>query len=89
MLANIRGADVPSSSTPYTLKDGSGDRATQQRPSWGQANTQGLVSSGADKERMNMELRENQQQLKVVVQDVCSEHNQYHVLLLYNLAWEV
>ncbi|KAG0570050.1 hypothetical protein KC19_6G135700 [Ceratodon purpureus] len=63
MLANIRGADVPSSSTPATLRNGQGDRAAQPRSSWGQANPQGLAS-GADKERVNAELRENQRQLK-------------------------
>lgn len=67
MLANIRGADAPSSSTPED-----GDRAAQPRSSWGQATPQGLASLGADKERVNLELRENQRQLKVVVQDACT-----------------
>lgn len=67
MLANIRGADAPSSSTP-------GDKATQPRST---ATPQGLASSGADKERVNLELRETQRQLKVVVQGSCTFF--YHV----------
>lgn len=86
MLANIRGADVPSSSTPDPFNDGPEEKSTHQRSSWGQANPHGLASSGADKERVNMELRENQRQLKVVVQDV--DLNLF-VLLSCILAWEV
>jgi hypothetical protein len=63
MLANIRGADVPSSSTPEISRGGP---AIQPRSSWGQASPQGRTSSGVDKEKLNVELRENQRQLKVV-----------------------
>lgn len=55
MLANIRSADSPSSSSSEP----------QPRSSSGQAAPQGLAS-GADKERVNLELRESQRQLKVV-----------------------
>nr|XP_024395088.1 DExH-box ATP-dependent RNA helicase DExH1-like isoform X2 [Physcomitrium patens] len=63
MLANIRGAEPSSSSSPQISKGNAADKATLPRSSWGQATPQGQTL-GVDKDKLNMELRENQRQLK-------------------------
>lgn len=61
MLANIRVTNESSASTSESPWEGK-----QLQSSWGQGTSQPQGPSVAEKERLNMELRESQRQMKVL-----------------------